>query len=98
MSTLNKSTVQLYRDCLRLAHHIGSNSAKGRAIKAGIRSSFKANKGVEDPAEVERLKGTAIRALANYVLAESSLKDRRMKESVAKFTSSETGSLHEKDE
>lgn len=94
MSTLNKSTVQIYRDCLRLAHHIGSNSAKGRAIKAGIRSSFKAHRGVEDPAEVERLKGTAIRALANYVLAESSLKDDRMKGSVTKFTSSENSSLH----
>ena len=87
MSGLNKTTAQLYRDCLRLAHHIGSNSAKGRMIKAGIRRSFKANKDVKDHEEIEKLKGDAIRALANYVLAESSIKDGRLKDSMAKFTS-----------
>ena len=63
-------TLKLYRDCIKLTYHIAAASAKGDAMRAMIRSSFKAQAHVEDPKEIARLKMLAIVGLQNYVIHE----------------------------
>jgi hypothetical protein len=96
MSAIGKTTVQLYRDCLRLANHIGSNSPKGRVLKSSIRSSFKANKFETNVESIERMKSNAVRALANYMLAESGLRDSKLKKSIDKYSADEANTLNKK--
>ena len=62
-------SVQLYRDCLRLIRHsAGSDSPKSARLRAVVRAEFRRNAKVEQPAELERLRGNAVRALTNYML------------------------------
>ena len=58
---VSKSTPHLYRDCLRLARHIGGDSAKGLGLRAMVRTEFKKNKAVADPEAVEALRANAVR-------------------------------------
>lgn len=97
MGSIGKTTIQIYRDCLRLAHFVGggSNSPKGRSIKENIRSSFKKNKGATNPAEIEVMRGHAIRALANYLMLNQGIRDERMKKSLDNFSNKEADSVKE---
>ena len=63
-------TLKLYRDCMRLTYHIAAASAKGDAMRAMIRSSFRAQAHVTDAAEIARLKMLAVVGLQNYVIHE----------------------------
>jgi len=73
-----RTSKQLFRDSLRLSQHIaGKNSPKGRQLVHMIRSEFKKNMNEIDPVKIEALKGAAIRALATYLMMESSAKDER---------------------
>lgn len=49
-------------------------SAKGDAMRTMIRSSFKANVGVKDEVEINKLKMRAILGIQNYVIHESTRK------------------------
>jgi len=73
------STVKLYRDCLKVTYHIAAQSAKGDAMRAMIRQSFRAQMGVTDEKEIARLKMLAVVGLQNYVIHEQTGKalDRR---------------------
>ena len=51
---------QLFRDCLRLASHIGGQSAKGIGLRTMIRSEFRKNTAVSDPAAIETLRAAAV--------------------------------------
>ncbi|EWM21005.1 hypothetical protein Naga_100081g12 [Nannochloropsis gaditana] len=82
-----KSSVQLYRDCLRVADHIASKSPKGIALRKMLRSEFKKNAAVDDAKQVEQLKMNAARGLANYLLYESGSKEPKIRARMNKTTS-----------
>mmetsp|Transcript_6568 Transcript_6568/g.9929 ORF Transcript_6568/g.9929 Transcript_6568/m.9929 type:complete len:97 (+) Transcript_6568:38-328(+) len=79
MAQLERTVPQIYRDCLRLITHIASKSSKASAIRSIVRNEFKKNKDVTDPKHVEVLKGSATRALSNYLFYESGMKDKKLK-------------------
>lgn len=60
--------LKLYRDCMRLTHHIAAASAKGEAMRMMVRSQFRANVGVTDAQEIQRLKMLGVVGLQNYVI------------------------------
>ena len=68
---LERSTVALFRDCLRLASHIGGDSPKGIALKQLVKDGFHKHKGETDPAKIEQLREDATRALSNYLVMKS---------------------------
>ena len=68
---LERSTIHLFRDCLRLAGHIGGSSPKGLALKKVVSEGFKKHKNVADKAEIEKLRADATRALSNYLVMKS---------------------------
>ena len=72
-----RSSLHLFRDCLRLAHHIGGNSTKGKMLKTMVRTEF--NKGMSEtnPEKIDAMKGAAIRGLSNYMLMANAAKDPR---------------------
>jgi hypothetical protein len=70
------STLKLYRDCLRLVHHIapggtGSTSNKHVALKRSVTVQFKQRMHETDENAIERYKADAVRALSNYLLMAS---------------------------
>jgi hypothetical protein len=90
---IQRDSVKLYRDCLRLVAHIAGNSKKGLKLKSIVRGEFKKNAKVQDPAVVEVLKSNAIKALANYLMLESSQKDARFKQVSNDFYKNESKDL-----
>ena len=74
---LERTTLQLFRDCLRTAHHIGGDSAKGRALKQVVKEGFRKHAGVTDAAEISKLKADAVRALSNYLVMKSLNKTKK---------------------
>ena len=68
---LERTTVQLYRDCLRVAKHIGGDSAKGVQLRGVARSAFKRNAGETDPEKIKALRADAVRALSNYLVMQT---------------------------
>ena len=74
---LERTTLQLFRDCLRTAHHIGGDSAKGRALKQVVKDGFRKHANVKDEAEISKLKADAIRALSNYLVMKSLNKSKK---------------------
>ena len=74
---LERTTLQLFRDCLRTAHHIGGDSAKGRALKQVVKDGFRKHIGVTDAAEISKLKADAVRALSNYLVMKSLNKSKK---------------------
>lgn len=89
---MDRTSLQLYRDCLRLVAHIAPGiSPKAQALKATVRDSFRANAGLKEPKQVEAAKAGAVRALANYMLYESagSEKSGGLKEAMTTFTEKE---------
>ncbi|POM79750.1 mitochondrial protein [Phytophthora palmivora] len=75
---------QLYRDCLRLAKHIGGNSKKGQAIKELVRREFEKGRSETDPEKIEALKANAVRGLSNYLMLANSSKDQRLHDAMNK--------------
>lgn len=74
---LERTTLNLFRDCLRTAHHVGGDSAKGRALKQVVKDGFRKHALVKDAAEVAKLKADAIRAMSNYLVMKSLNKAKR---------------------
>mmetsp|Transcript_2730 Transcript_2730/g.3219 ORF Transcript_2730/g.3219 Transcript_2730/m.3219 type:complete len:112 (+) Transcript_2730:233-568(+) len=76
---VQRTALQLYRDCLRLVKHIApGKSPKGLALRAMVNSEFGKNKHEKDEAKIEIMKAGAIRALSNYLLYESGAKDNKL--------------------
>ena len=61
---VSRTSVQLYRDCLRLVNHMAGNSAKGNQLRAIVRGEFKRNKDVHDEEKVAALKTEYVHAAA----------------------------------
>jgi len=96
-SNIVRSSPQLFRDCLRLVNHIAGKSKKGTQLTQIVRGEFRRNAKETDPARIESLKSNAIRALANYLMIESSSRDERFKDRAASYVTREADTL-KKDE
>lgn len=90
---LSRSSKQLFRDCLRLIQHIAGRSKKAQQLQIIVGKEFRKNKSIEDPAKIEALKSNAIRALANYLMLESSAKDKKFSQKSSIFTEKEAESI-----
>jgi|Transcript_9199 hypothetical protein len=90
-----RTTIKLYRDCFRLINHIAGKSQKGQGLKKIVGGEFRKNSAVEDPVLLEALKGSAVRALANYLMMESATKDEKFRQKIGDFASKEAASLKE---
>lgn len=64
-------TLKLYRDCLRLAEHVGSKGGNTHAIKKQIQLQFRKNAGEADPDKIIEQKEAAVRGLSNYMFVEA---------------------------
>eukprot|EP00466_Bigelowiella_natans_P015019 jgi/Bigna1/126305/aug1.2_g1013 len=75
-----KSSLQIYRDLVRLVNHIGARTPKGELLLNTIRSEFRANKHVTDKDKINELQEDARRALSNYLVSDSLTKMRKRKD------------------
>jgi len=80
-----KTTVQLYRDCLRLIKYVAGDSAKGRQMRLMVGGEFRRHKDETDPEKIEELRFNAIRGLSNYLLFEAASKDDQMRARMRKM-------------
>jgi hypothetical protein len=77
-----RTSIELYRDLLRLIHHIApGSSSKSLALRTLVRSEFDKSKSLSpsspsDAVQIEALKANAVRALSNYMLYEGGIQDR----------------------
>ena len=85
-AAFERTSVQLYRDCLRLATRMGGRSAKGIAMRSMIKAEFVKNKNEKDEVKIAEQKNAAIRALSNYLLYSSAQKDDRLAANVYRKT------------
>ncbi|KAL3794821.1 hypothetical protein ACHAW5_004343 [Stephanodiscus triporus] len=87
MSPTQRTSIELYRDLLRLIAHVAPGSSpKSRALRTMVRSEFERSRSLlllptdESPADrhlkIEAMKANAIRALSNYMLYEGGIQDR----------------------
>mmetsp|Transcript_12202 Transcript_12202/g.21154 ORF Transcript_12202/g.21154 Transcript_12202/m.21154 type:complete len:112 (-) Transcript_12202:557-892(-) len=82
MSPTQRTSIELYRDLLRLINHVAPGaSPKSIALRTMIRSEFDKSKhlSAENPSDaiqIEGLKANAVRALSNYMLYEGGIHDR----------------------
>mmetsp|Transcript_6897 Transcript_6897/g.14080 ORF Transcript_6897/g.14080 Transcript_6897/m.14080 type:complete len:121 (-) Transcript_6897:436-798(-) len=83
---VQRTTTQLYRDCLRLIRHIapGETSAKAVALRSMVRSEFR-KPIIAAQQDLDSRKANAVRALSNYMLAVAAPKDDKLKSSMKDF-------------
>uniref|UniRef100_A0A7S1CKJ3 Complex 1 LYR protein domain-containing protein n=1 Tax=Bicosoecida sp. CB-2014 TaxID=1486930 RepID=A0A7S1CKJ3_9STRA len=77
MSIKPKTTLQLYRDCLRLVKHIAGDSPKATHLRSIVGAQFRKNKDETDERKIHDMKQSAERALSNYFLFEHVQKDQK---------------------
>jgi hypothetical protein len=68
-SKIQRTTIEIFRDCLRLINHVGGKSDKAGAIRFHVRSEFKKNMREADPLKISIQKDCAIQGLSNYLVA-----------------------------
>lgn len=64
----NKSTLEIFRDCLRLIPKMVHEPNKVRAVRALVKKEFHKNRLETDPEKIEALRFNAIRGISNYLL------------------------------
>lgn len=69
MANIGKSTLAIYRDCLRLVEHVGARTKKATLVKEMVRSEFKKNMKVKDEEKINELRNWY--AFANVVCVAS---------------------------
>ena len=80
---MNRTTLELYRDCLRLVRHIApGESPKAMALRSTVRQQFKQHMNETNEAQIEALKANAVRGLYNYMLFQSAKKDDHLKKAM----------------
>jgi Complex 1 protein (LYR family) len=80
---MNRTSLELYRDCLRLVHHIApGRSPKAMVLRQTVRRQFKQHMGETNDGQIESLKANAIRALSNYMLYQSAQKDDNLQKAM----------------
>jgi hypothetical protein len=84
MSPSHRTSIELYRDLLRLIAHVAPGSSpKSIALRTMVRSEFERSRSLlqlPSPADrqikIEAMKANAIRALSNFMLYEGGVQDR----------------------
>mmetsp|Transcript_1563 Transcript_1563/g.3266 ORF Transcript_1563/g.3266 Transcript_1563/m.3266 type:complete len:108 (+) Transcript_1563:156-479(+) len=80
---VNRTALELYRDCLRLVRHIApGESPKAMALRQTVRMQFKAHAQEKDPTKIEAHKSDAVRALSNYMVYQSAQKDTHLQKAM----------------
>lgn len=74
MTQQHRTTLTLYRDCLRAARHFAARTPKEQRIRSMIRSEFERNRDVISFDEVKHLREQAITGLQNYVFMYNMIK------------------------
>lgn len=81
-----KTSLELFRDCLRLVRYIApGGSPKGVALRSTIKKEFRKNAGLTDPEQIHACKAQAIRGLSNYLLATNAQKDPKVQAAMDSF-------------
>uniref|UniRef100_A0A7S3PD97 Complex 1 LYR protein domain-containing protein n=1 Tax=Aplanochytrium stocchinoi TaxID=215587 RepID=A0A7S3PD97_9STRA len=80
-----KTTVQIYRDSLRLIKHIAGESPKAHNIRNVVRQEFRRNSNVTDPQKIEDLKFNAVRGLSNYLVYQAAMKDEQIQRKIKEW-------------
>eukprot|EP00741_Cyanophora_paradoxa_P011804 tig00020564_g11408.t1 len=70
-----RTTLQLFRDCIRLADYLGTKGANGNALKRHVRNEFKKHMFESNPEKIEQLRENAFRGLQNYLMYEAQSPD-----------------------
>jgi hypothetical protein len=91
-----RSSLQLFRDCLRMVNHVAGKSPKGLRLRQIVRGEFKRNALITDNLKIEALKANAIRALSNYLMMESSASDKKFKQKSDVFKLKEVDTIRRK--
>lgn len=74
-----KSSLALFRDCLRLVKHVaGTTSPKAAALRRLVAAQFRAQRDETDPARLHALKSGAERGLSNYLIFSNARTDPRV--------------------
>jgi len=64
-----KSSLALFRDCLRLVKHVaGTTSPKAASLRRIVAAQFREHAREADPARLHALKSSAERGLSNYLI------------------------------
>lgn len=86
---MNRTSLELYRDCLRLIRHVApGESPKALALRQTVRQQFQQHQRETNEETIEALKANAIRALSNYMLYQSAQKDVHLQKAMTRQASS----------
>jgi hypothetical protein len=74
-----KSSLALFRDCLRLVKHVaGTGSPKAAALRRIVAAQFREHAREADPARLHALKSSAERGLSNYLIFSNARTDPKV--------------------
>lgn len=71
MTAVTKSSLRLYRDCLRAIRHASARSPKAAAMTELVRDEFRKHKDVQSFDKINQLKQAAWEGIQNYVVLRS---------------------------
>ena len=63
-----KATIEIFRDCLKLASYMGGNRAKILFIRQMVMKDFRKNMYKTDPEEIDKLRFLAIKGISNFTI------------------------------
>ncbi|KAN0018681.1 hypothetical protein ACTFIV_007466 [Dictyostelium citrinum] len=86
VATFKKSTVHIYRDCIRLARYIGDMNGYAKNMSKQVRLVFRANQNEIDPKKIEEQKTDAVRFLTNFMQHEAERMARSQKKAASEST------------
>jgi hypothetical protein len=72
---MDRTSLQLYRDMLRLVRHLAGRSPKAKALTSEVRTAFRANMLESDPNKIALAQQRGRQALTNYLTLESLVRD-----------------------
>lgn len=64
----NKSTLEIFRDCLRLVPKMVQEPKKVVAVRRLVKLEFSKNRHEKNPEKIQQLRFNAIRGISNYLL------------------------------
>ena len=63
-----KSTLEILRDCLKLASYMGDNKTKIYRIRKQILAEFRKNRFVVEEDQIDKLRFNAIKGVSNFTI------------------------------
>lgn len=95
VKVITRTSKQLFRDCLRLIQHISGKSRKSQQLRRIVGGEFRRYAAEEDPVKIDNLKSNAIRALANYLMIESTTRDEKLRAKTEAFIKREASDMND---